>query len=90
MRQDLRPSAAPAQSSPFPERRNLLSQPWARFPALRWSVALLVCLLAAVTVLLAQAARADAKRDAAKSQFEKAERQRIALHGKPQSQRTGL
>ena len=88
MRQDLRLNAAPAQPSPFPERSNLLSQPLARFPALRLSLTLLVCLLAVVIVLPADGAKADAKRDAAKNQFEKAERQRIALQGKPQNQRT--
>ncbi|HLE36240.1 MAG TPA: N-acetylmuramoyl-L-alanine amidase [Candidatus Acidoferrales bacterium] len=88
MRQDLRLNAAPVQPSPFPERSNLLSQPLARFPALRLSITLLVCLLAAVMVLPADGAKADAKRDAAKNQFQKAERQRIALQGKPQNQRT--
>ena len=88
MRQDLRLNAAPVRSSPFPERSTVLSQPLSRFSALRWSIALLVCLLAAVAVLPAQEARADAKREAAKSQFEKAERQRIALQGKPKNQRT--
>ncbi len=88
MRQDLRLNAAPVQPSPFPERSNLLSQPLARFPALRLSITLLVCLLAAVMVLPADGAKADAKHDAAKNQFAKAERQRIALQGKPQNQRT--
>ena len=85
MRQDLRPRAAPAQSSPFPELGTQLSQPLARISALLWSVTLLVCLLAVVP---AQGARPDAKREAAKIQFVKAERQRIALQGKPKAQRT--
>ena len=84
MKQDLRPNAAPAQIGPFPERRNPLSQLFTWFRALRWPITLLVCLLAASAAL---GAKPDAKL-AARSQFEKAERQRIALQGKPQGQRT--
>ena len=85
MRQDPRLRAAPCEFLSFPELKNRLSQPPRCLFALICRTVSIVSLLA---LLAAPGTQADARRDAARAQFEKAERQRIALQGKPQNQRT--
>ncbi len=85
MTQGPRLRAARSKLLLFPELRRSLSQPAMRFPALLAGAVFLVCYVA---LLAPPGTQADARRDAARGQFEKAERQRIALQGKPQSQRS--
>lgn len=84
MTQDPRLRAARRTFLFIPELGSPLSQPPMRFPALLASVVFFVC---SVALLAPLGTQADARRDAARGQFEKAERQRISLQGKPQSQR---